>query len=302
MNLEIVFLGTGSAVPTAKKNHTGILVKTPSENILIDCGEGIQRQFKIADENPCKLTKILLTHWHADHALGLTGLLYTLGMSSYSKTLEIYGPKGTKQRMELLQKIYSKFKINIKIKEIEDSQIKLFENSELLIEALPMVHNADTFAYSISLKDKIRINKEKLKKLNIPNSPLIKKIQEGKDITNPKNNKKIKASSLIYTQKGKKIAIILDTLVNENAVKIAKSSDLLICESTFSADEEKRAEEHYHFTSKQAAEIAKKAKAKSLILTHLSQKHEKFSENILKEARKKFPNTKLAVELEKIKI
>lgn len=299
MKLEVTFLGTGSSVPTAKRNHTGILVETEKETILVDCGEGIQRQFRVAKINPCKLTKILLTHWHADHALGLAGLLYTLGTSNYSKTLEIYGPKGTIKKIELLQKVYNHFKINLKIKEISK---KVFESSNLIIEAAKMKHGITTNAYSIIIKDKIRLDKTKLKKLKLPNSPILKKLQEGKDITHPETKKKIKSKSVTYLQKGKKITIILDTGLNNNAINLAKFSDALICEATFSEEEEEKAIEYNHLTTKQAATIAKKAKCSSLILTHLSQKHERNSQKLLKEAKKSFTNTSLAIELKKIKI
>ncbi|MDP4039255.1 MAG: ribonuclease Z [Candidatus Pacearchaeota archaeon] len=300
MDFEIIFLGTGSAIPTAKHNHTGILVKTPKENILVDCGEGIQRQFKIAKENPCKLTRLLITHWHADHALGIPGLIYSMGLNNYSKTLQIYGPEGTAKKLSSLQYIYNKFKIKYEVNEITK---KVFESPELLIEALPMKHhNTTTFAYSIIIKDKTRLDKEKLKKLNLPNSPILKKLQEGKDIIHPKTKKKIKASSVIYTEKGKKITIILDTAVNPNTIKISQSADLLICESSFAEDEEARAKESYHLTTKQAAEIAKKAKVKQLVLTHISQKHEIHPEALLLEAKKIFKNTIAVKDFDKLKI
>ena len=91
--MEIIFLGTSEAVPTEKKNHTAVLLRYENENILVDCGEGTQRQFRIAKINPCKLTRILITHWHGDHVLGLPGLLQTLALNNYSKQLYIYGPK-----------------------------------------------------------------------------------------------------------------------------------------------------------------------------------------------------------------
>ena len=301
MKLEITFLGTGSAVPTAKRNHTGILVKTPKETILIDCGEGIQRQFKIAKENASKLTHVLLTHWHADHALGIAGLLYSLSLNSYSKTLNIFGPSGTSNKLNLLQRVYNKFKVNHKVHEIKSK--KVFESQDLLIEALPMKHhNTTTFAYSIILKDKIRLDKAKLKKLKLPNSPILKKLQEGKDIIHPETKKKIKASSVTYKQKGKKLSIILDTAVNQNTINISKSADLLICEASFSEKEEEKAKTHFHLTTKQAATIAKKSKCSSLILTHLSQKHEIHSSELLKEAKKVFKKTRLVKDFDKITI
>lgn len=102
--IKITFLGTGSMIPTIKRSHTAILLTYKNENILIDCGEGTQRQFKIAKISPSKLTRILLTHWHGDHILGLPGLLQTLGMNDYRKTLNIYGPKKNKTLLSSIKK------------------------------------------------------------------------------------------------------------------------------------------------------------------------------------------------------
>jgi len=91
--ITITFLGTSQAIPTARRNHTAILLQYKAENLLIDCGEGTQRQFRKARLNPCKITKLLITHWHGDHILGIPGLLQTLLLNQYNKTLEIYGPR-----------------------------------------------------------------------------------------------------------------------------------------------------------------------------------------------------------------
>jgi len=99
-NITITFLGTGNAVPTRQRNHSAILFNYKNENILLDCGEGTQRQFRYAGISPCKLTRLLITHWHGDHILGIPGLLQTLAMTDYSKVLEVHGPKGTKKNMQ----------------------------------------------------------------------------------------------------------------------------------------------------------------------------------------------------------
>src|SRR3989344_3210899 len=117
--INITFLGTGNAVPTPKRNHTAILLQYKNENILIDCGEGTQRQFKIAEISPSKITRILITHWHGDHVLGLPGLLQTLAMQGYNKTLKLYGPKGTKHYMSLLQELVH-IKIPLEVYEVEN--------------------------------------------------------------------------------------------------------------------------------------------------------------------------------------
>ena len=300
MKIPITFLGTGQAIPTAKRNHTAILVSYHNETILVDCGEGTQRQFRKLELNPCKLTRILITHWHGDHILGLPGLLQTLALNGYNRVLNIYVPKGTKHYMDLIFRLFVfQGKIKYKIEEVEG---KFFENSDFILEARSMKHNTPCNAYSFTEKEKIRIDKEKLKKYKIQGK-IIGELQKGKDIE--VNGKKIKAKDITYLQEGRKIAFILDTAINENCVKLAENSDLLICESTFMENSEngkKLAEEYLHLTAKQAAEIAKKAKVKKLILTHLSQRYENKEKLILAEARKVFKNTEIAEDLMRIEV
>ncbi|MGD2072971.1 MAG: ribonuclease Z [Candidatus Thorarchaeota archaeon] len=302
MKIPVVFLGTGQAIPTAKRNHTSILLKYKDETMLVDCGEGTQRQIRKAKINPCKLTRLLITHWHGDHILGIPGLLQTLALNNYNKTLHIYGPKRTKKFMNLIMSLFvKKGKIKYEIKEITKG--KVFETPDLIVEALPMRHGAPCLAYSIKEKDKIRINKKKLKKLNLPQTPLIQKLKLGKDIKI--KGKKISGKNLTYSEPGKKISFIFDTIINPNTYKLAKDSDLLICESTFLANSEKGeqlAKEYKHLTAKQAAGIAKKAKAKKLVLAHISQRYENKEELILDEAKKIFKNVHIPEDLDKIEV
>ena len=294
--INITFLGTGNAVPTEKRNHTGILMNHGSNSMLFDCGEGIQRQFKIANLSPSKLTHVFITHWHGDHILGLPGLFQTLAMSNYQKTLKIYGPRGSNRFISIIKELLGH--INIKLEVHETSSGIILENKDFKIEASEMSHGAPTLAYSLILKDKIRLHKEKIKKFKLPNSPLLGKLQEGKDITF--NNKKFKASQLTYKEKCKKITIVLDTKMNENAVRLAKGSNLLITECTFSESEKDKAEEYKHLTAKDAATIAKKAKVTQLILTHISQRYEYDLSKIEKEAKKTFKNSKIVKDFDSI--
>jgi len=295
METKITFLGTGSATPTAKRNHTGIYLQSGKENILIDCGEGIQRQFKKARLNPGKLTRILITHWHGDHTLGIVGLLETLAMGEYSKTLKIYGPKGTKEKIRLFETIYGNFKIDLEVHEVSG---KFIDEKEFFIEAGKMIHGIPSNAYSFTIKDKLRLDKSKIKKLKIPNSPLLGKLQNGKDITH--EGKKIKSNDVSYIQKGKKISIILDTLMNENAVNLSKDSDLIICEASFLSTEKEKIKEYKHLTAKQAGTIAKKSKSKKLYLVHISQRHERNKKEILADAKQIFKDTTIPKDLDQI--
>lgn len=292
--VEINFLGTGNAVPTIKRNHTSILVRFKDENILVDCGEGTQRQFKVAGISPNRLTRILITHWHGDHILGLPGLLQTLAMSEYNKTLKIYGPKGTKYFVSLIEKLQTN-KIKLEVHEVNG---KFVDENDFFIESKEMAHSAFANAYSIVMKDKIRLDKAKLKKAKLPNSPLVKNLLAGKDIV--VNGKKILAKHLTYKEKGKKVTIILDTAFNQNAINLSKDSNLLICESTFSQEEKEQAKEYKHLTSVDAANIAKKSKSLALVLTHISQRYEHDPSIILDEAKKVFKNTQLVNDFDNI--
>lgn len=299
MKIPICFLGTSQAIPTAKRNHTAMLLQYKDENMLVDCGEGTQRQFRKAGLNPCRLTRILITHWHGDHILGLPGLLQTLALNGYNKTLRIYGPRGTRQYAELMFRLFVfRGKIKYEIHEVESG--KVFETDDFYIEAMPMIHGAPCLAYSFVEKDKRRINKEKLKKLKLPNTRLIKELQQGRDIE--LHGKKISAKDITYMQKGKKISFILDTALNENAYRIAKDSDILICEATYTKKEKELAADYKHLTAEQSAQIAKKANAKKLILTHISQRYENKEKHILIEAKKIFQNASIAEDLDNIEV
>lgn len=296
-SIIITFLGTGNAVPTKARNHTAIVVSFLNEHILVDCGEGAQRQYKYTNLNQNKMTKLLITHWHGDHTLGIPGLFQSLAMSDYNKTLNIYGPKGTQDALNLIQQLYRDFHIKTKVTE---SIGKLVETPVYIIESLPMSHGTPVLGYSIILKDRRRLDKNKIEKLKLPNSPILGDLQAGKDIV--WNNKKIKAKEVTFMEKGKKITIILDTNMTENAIKLARNADILILESTFSEKESEKASKYQHLTSKQAATIAKKAKAKKLILTHISQRYEHNTKIIEKEAKKVFKNTIIVKDLDTITV
>jgi len=296
--IKVVFLGTSDQIPSAKRNHSSILLSYDGENILVDCGEGTQRQFRKAKLNPCKVTRLLITHWHGDHIFGIPGLLSTLALSGYRKTLFIYGPKGTKSFIRDLLRVFG-FKRKYKIK-VEDVEGKFFETKDFYLEAKKMSHGIPCNAYSFVKKGLIRINKMKLKKSKLPHGPLLQKLKKGKNISY--KGKKYLAKNLTFSEEDKKVSFILDTLNNKKIVSFVKNSNLLICEASFSSELKEKAKKHKHLTSKQAGDIAKKSKSKKLILTHLSQRYEKNMKKILNEAKKIFKNSSLVKDLDVLEI
>ena len=290
--IKITFLGTSGAVPSARRSHPAVLLTHDGENILVDCGEGTQRQFRMAHISPTKLTRLLVTHWHGDHTLGIPGLIQTLALNDYKKTLFIYGPRGIKKHMtDLIKAFPSVGGVKMKIEEVAKGG-KFLETKNFYLESKPMTHGIPCNAYSFVKKGQVRIDRKKLQKSGLPSGPLLQKLKEGKDIVH--NGKKFKAKDLTYFADFKKVSFILDSSMNKNMIALAKDSDVLIVESTYDSELEKLAKEHQHMTSKHAAEVAKKSKAKKLILTHLSERYEKNPEQILTQARKIFKETHLA--------
>lgn len=299
--IKITFLGTSSAIPTDKRNHISIFMNYKDENILIDCGEGTQRQIRKAKINPCSITRLLITHFHGDHVFGLPGLLQTLALNNYNKTLYIYGPKGTKKYiLEIFKTFIGIKKIKFEIKEVSG---KFLKTKDFEISALPLDHDAPCNGYLFTEKDKLRINRDKLAKLKIPNIPELAKLTMKKNIKYQK--KTINYKDLTYLEKGKKISIILDTALCNNITKLTKDNDLAILESTFleeSGNGAKLAKEYKHLTAKQAANVAKKSKVKELIITHISQRYEKNPDLLLNEAKSIFPNTKMPNDFDTLEI
>lgn len=292
--MEIVFLGTSGMHPTKERNLFSVLFRYKSENILIDCGEGTQRQLRMMDIPSTKITRIFLTHLHGDHINGLPGLLQNLQANQYVKHLEIYGPKGLKNLMNHVYGITGS-RLKFKVNEIKSGIV--FKSKDFYVEAKELKHSTKVYGYSFIEYDKRRMNMNYLKKFKLKKHVLLGKLQKGKDIVY--NGKKIKAKDATKLIKGKKLTLVTDTVYCDNCIKLAKNSDLLICESTFSKVLKDKARQYKHLTVEDAANIAKKSKSKKLIITHFSQRY-KHVGILLKEAKKIFKNTVSAEDFMKV--
>ncbi len=271
--------------PTKERNLSSIHLNFENENILFDCGEGTQRQMKIAKIKATKLTKIIISHLHPDHIMGLPGILYTLYANEYKKTLDIYGPEGIEKIVNFLIGITGhKIKYNIhKIK-----QGIIIKEKTFIIKSKKLEHNIPCYGFEFIEIDKRKINLNYLKKYGLKQHPILKNLQDGKSIK--WEGKKIDVEKATNLIKGKKISVIMDTRICKNCYDLAKDSDIAIIESTFLNNLKEKAKEYKHLTAKEAAGIAKKSNVKKLILTHISSRY-KDDEEILKEAKKEFKNT-----------
>ena len=296
--MEIVMLGTSSMVPTKDRNHSAILIYHEKDSVLFDCGEGTQRQMKIAGVDINRINKIFISHWHGDHVLGLPGLIQTLCAQNYEKMLHIYMPKGTKKHFNYMLKAFE-FDLRIEIEVHEVLKGVIYKSEDYNIECIEMSHGIPTIGFSIVENPKRRMNLEFMKKMKIPKGPLWNRLQNGQDVIF--EGKKIEPDQATILIPGKKVAYVPDTLYCTNAVKLAKDADLLICESTLISAKEEKAEEFHHLTAKQAALIANEANVKKLLLTHFSQRY-KTTHELEEEARTYFANTTAAHDFMRVKV
>ena len=295
-------LGTSCMVPTKERNAQAIYVEYKGEGILVDCGEGTQRQMNIAGINRNKVRKILITHWHGDHVSGLIGLLQTLSNNENPQKVTLYGPRETKERsVHMLKSVsFEHNRLELDIKELNPKGIeKIFQNKDYYIECAYMDHKMPCLGYSIIDRDKRKVNMAKAKKLGLKQGPQIGKLQRGESVTF--KGKKIKPEDVSYLQKGKKLTIILDTLPCTNAYELANDSDILIAESAYTSDLEEKGQEYRHLTTKDAGLIATKAGVKKLIITHFSQRY-KTTKELQEEIKTFFKNSKTAHDFMKIKL
>ncbi len=297
--MEITILGTSSMVPTKERNPLSLFLSYKGDGVLFDCAEGTQRQMNFAGISRVKVKKILISHWHGDHVAGLIGLFQTIGNQAENPKIELYGPKGTKKFINnLLNSCAFDVKIDLKVKELSPKKVdKFLETKDYELYCTKLQHSIPCLGFSFLEKSKRNIDSSFLRKNKIKEGPHLENLKEGKDIIY--EGKKIKSKDSTYLVSGKKISYIIDTVFTQNAVKLAKNADLLVCEATYLSDLQEKAEKNSHMTAKEAGQIASQAGVKQLILTHFSQRYKQVGE-LVEEARTIFPNTKAAFDLMKI--
>lgn len=301
MSIDLTILGTSSMVPTKERNVQSIYLEYKGEGILLDCGEGTQRQMNIAGIARTKIKKILITHWHGDHVSGLIGLIQTIGNAKDASAISIYGPIGTKKFVNnLLNSCIFDLSIDLNVVELDLSEKKIFfETDSYYLEAAPLNHGVPCLGYSFIEKDRRRINMVEAEKRGLSQGPNLGDIQKGLSIKI--NDETILPDDVSTIVKGKKVTLIADTSFSVNAQDLASNSDLLICEATYTKNEENKADEYSHLTSEQSAQIASHVGAKKLVLTHFSQRYKDLND-LLEEAKNIFPQTQLAYDFMKFKL
>ncbi len=300
--MELAFLGTGSMVPTKDRNVTAHLVEHKGEFILVDCGEGTQRQMNIAGYPRTRVSKILITHWHGDHVAGLVGLIQTISAQPNPGKVTLFGPKGTKTYMHhVLNSCSFDLRMELEIVEVLPERrgvTRFWENEDYALEAANMDHGMPCLGYSFVELDKRRMELKACEEAGIKPGPLMGKLQKGESVEVA--GKTVRPDDVSYLKKGKKITFILDTQLNENCIELARHADILVCESTYREELAEKGADHKHLTTKDACQIAANAEVEKLIITHFSQRYHTTHE-MVDEARAYFPNVDAAFDFMKVK-
>jgi ribonuclease Z len=289
--MELIFLGTSSALPTTKRNHPSIALKAFGEVMLFDCGEGTQRQMARIKLSPMKVDHIYLTHLHGDHFLGLPGMIQSMAFRGRKEPLHIYGPEGTIKTVQAIKDL-GYYALSFPIHAYEVREGVILETDNYVIECCPTHHSVLNLAYSVEEKRSPKFLREKAIALGLKPGPDFGKLQNG--IPVELNGELILPEQVLgEKRRGRKIVYSGDTIPCQELIKFASNADVLIHESTYESSQEKKALENGHSTTTQAAEIAKKAKVFELILTHISTRY-KNSSDLRKEASQVFSEVTVA--------
>jgi ribonuclease Z len=291
--LSVLFLGTSAARPTIERNVAGLVVTREGESLLFECGEGTQRQMMRYGAS-FGLSDVFFSHFHADHYLGLIGLVRTLGLQGRTDPMRFYGPRGAKRILgAALAMGTERGSFEFQIIEVEPDEALARDGYEL--RAFPAEHGAGALGWALIEKDRLgRFNPERARELGVPEGPLWGKLQRSQAVT-LEDGRVITPETIVgATRPGRKLVYTGDTRPCKATIDISLGADLLIHEATFGDEEKERAAETQHATAAEAAQVAKMAGARKLALTHLSARYSRDAGQLLDEARAVFPETVIA--------
>jgi ribonuclease Z len=288
MDLDLVFLGTSGSMPTAQRAPTAILVRRGGERLLFDCAEGTQRQLLRSNVGLIELREIFLTHYHADHYLGLPGMLKTFALRGREVPITIYGPPGLADLFGSLRRIFGKLTYPYELVELRPGDA--LERDDYRLATFPVNHGVSAIGYALDEHPRPgRFDVQAADALGIPAGPERGALQRGESVTLPDGRIVTPEGVLGEIRPGRKVVISADTAYSQAVVEAARDADVLVHEATFAEDEKTRARETLHSTAADAALVAREADVGLLALTHLSNRY--FGGEIEREAQETFPST-----------
>ncbi len=268
MDLSLFFAGTGGSVPSARRGLPAVLVRRGGEQILFDCGEGTQRQL-IRSVGLADVDAVFITHFHADHWLGLPGMLKSFALRERTQPLSIYGPRGLEELMERMRFVYGR-RLPYELSVIELAPAETVAREGYLIGAIPVRHKGDS-CYGYALVEEARpghLDPQLAQRLGVKPGPDFGRLQRGETVDGVTPEQ-----VLGPVRPGRKLVISGDTVPCEALIVAAHESDVLVHEATFAEEESERARQTCHSTARQAAEVALEARVGMLALTHISSRY-----------------------------
>jgi ribonuclease Z len=291
--LSVTFLGTGAACPTIDRNVSGLAVQREGETLLFDCGEGTQRQMMRYGVG-FSFTEVFFSHFHADHMLGIIGLLRTMGLQDRTAPVTLYGPRGAERILTAAMSLgVERNKFPVAVVEVRPGDRLSREEYDILV--FETDHRADTVGYSLAEHTRLgRFHPERALELGVPEGPLWGRLHRGQAVRLD-DGRIVNPEDLVGApRRGRTVVYSGDTRPYLALLEAARGADLLIHEATFGGDEAERAVETGHSTASEAARVALEAGVRRLVLTHISPRYTRDAPELLAEARAVFPETLIA--------
>lgn len=299
MDLDVIFLGTAGSAPTARRGASATLVRHGGDRLLVDCGEGTQRQLLRSDAGLVDLEEVFLTHLHADHFLGLPGMLKTFALRGREVPITVYGPGGTRALIDGLRRIFGRLPYGLEVVELDPGDA--VERSGYRIEAFRVEHGVTAIGYALREEARPgRFDVAAADRLGVPDGPARGALQRGETVEASDGATVTPGDVLGPERPGRTVVLTGDTAACASVLEAATGAELLVHEATFLADERDRARETGHSTAGEAALVAREAGVKLLALTHLSARYG--GREVEEEARALFPATVVPRDFDLIRI
>jgi len=288
VDLDVVFLGTAGSMPTARRGPSATLIRRGGERLLVDCGEGTQRQLLRSDVGLVDLQEIFLTHFHADHVLGLPGMLKTFALRGRELPLTVYGPRGLGDLWQSLGRLVGRLSFEVGVVELGPDTLLPRDGYDF--RTFPARHGRDAIGYALAEHARPgRFDVEAANALGVPFGRERGTLQDGAAVILADGRTVTPDEVLGEPRRGRKLVLTGDTAPSDLVVEAAFGADVLVHEATFCEDEADRARETEHSTALEAARVAQDANVRLLALTHSSSRYG--GGDVEREARTIFPDT-----------